>query len=134
MKNRSSALAVIIAVLFGGCLLGIAGYHFLGKEPQKNPALSDTQQTQTHAGRLSGRLQLTTEQDAQLKAILEDSRQQINTGKMELETKLQDIRTKTNERISAILTGEQKKIFMQLLSEAQSHKGTGSRGHGHGNH
>jgi Spy/CpxP family protein refolding chaperone len=134
MKTRSSALVVIIAVLFIGCLLGIAGYHFFGKEPQKTPAISDIQRTQVHAGRLSGRLQLTQEQDAQLKTILEESRQQIYTGRMEWDAKLQDIRAKTNEKITAILNGEQKKIFKQILSEAQSHEQSGAHGHGHGDH
>jgi Spy/CpxP family protein refolding chaperone len=134
MKNRSSALAVIVAVLLIGCLLGVAGYHFLGRGLQKHSAVSDTQRTQSHAGRLTGRLQLTKEQEAQLNAILEDSRRQINAGRTELESKLQDIRAKTNERIAAILNDEQKEKFKQLLSEADSHGRSSDQGRGHGDH
>ena len=32
MKNRARALAAIFAVLLIGCLLGMAGYHFWGRD------------------------------------------------------------------------------------------------------
>lgn len=128
MKSRSSALAVIIAVLFIGCLLGIAGYHFLGKGLSKHPEVSDSQRTQEHAEGLASRLQLTAEQEAQLRAILEDSRRQIAASRAEWDANLQDIRAKTNEKIAAILNEEQKSRFQQLLKKGDS-KG---RPHGSG--
>ena len=56
MKNRSSAVAVIIAVLLIGCLLGIAGYHFGGDRLQKHSASPDLQRSRGHAERLTSRL------------------------------------------------------------------------------
>jgi Spy/CpxP family protein refolding chaperone len=132
MKNRSSALAVIIAVLLIGCLLGMAGYHFLGKALQKHPPVSDLQRTQGHADRLAIRLNLTGEQEAKLKAMLEDSRRQIAASRTEWNAKLQDIRAKTNERIASILNEEQKKKFRQLLNEGDSHGRSPDQGRGHG--
>ena len=134
MKNRTRALAVIFAVLLLGCLLGIAGYHFLGRDYQKRPTVSDTQRAQSHTGRLASRLQLTKDQESQLNAILEDSRRQIDAGRKELESKMQTIRAKTNERIAAILNDEQRKKFQQYLSEAKSHGRPADQGRGRGGH
>ncbi len=134
MKSRSSAMAVIVAVLLFGCLLGMAGYHFWGRGLQPHSALSNTQRTQGHTGRLTSRLKLTEEQEAQLKVILEDSRRQINASRMEWDLKLQDIRTKTNERIAAILNEEQRKNFRQLIKDADPHGRSTDQGHGHGDH
>jgi len=134
MKNRASALAVILAVLLIGCLLGIGGYHFIGRGFQKHPTVSDTQRTQSHTERLASRLQLTKEQESQLHAILEDSRRQINAGRTELESKMQTIRAKVNERIAAILNDEQRRKFQQILSEAESRGRPADQGRNHGDH
>jgi Spy/CpxP family protein refolding chaperone len=134
MMNRTRALAVIFAVLLIGCLMGIAGYHFLGPGLQRHSAVSETQRAQSHTGRLTSRLQLTKEQEAQLNAILEDSRRQITAGRTELESKLQSIRAKTNEKIAAMLNDEQRKKFQQFLSEADSHGRSANQGRGHGDH
>jgi Spy/CpxP family protein refolding chaperone len=134
MKNRTRALAAILAVLLIGCLLGIAGYHYFGRGLQKHTVVSDTQRTQGHAGRLVDRLQLTKEQEAQLNVILEDSRRQIDAGRKELEFKMQAIRVKTNERIDAILNDEQRKKFQQFRSETKSHDRPANQGSGHGSH
>ena len=134
MKNRTRALAAIFAVLLIGCLLGMTGYHFWGRGLQKHSAVSDAQRTQGHAGRLADRLQLTKEQKAQLNAILEDSRRQIDAGRKELELKMQTIRAQTNEKIAAILNDEQRKNFQQFLGEAKSHERPANQGSGHGDH
>jgi Spy/CpxP family protein refolding chaperone len=134
MKNRTRALAAIFAVLLIGCLLGIAGYHFYGRGLKKHSAISDAQRAQGHAGRLADRLQLTKEQKAQLNAILEDSRRQIDARRKELELQMQTIRAKTNERIAAILNDEQRKNFQQFLGEAKSHERSATQGSGHGDH
>jgi Spy/CpxP family protein refolding chaperone len=134
MKNRLRALAVILAVLLIGCLLGIGGYHFLGRGLDNQAAVSDARRIQSHTGRLASRLQLTKEQEEQLKAILEDSRRQINTGRAEWESNMQAIRAKTNKKISAILNDEQRRMFQQYLNEAQSHGRPADQGRGHGDH
>jgi Spy/CpxP family protein refolding chaperone len=134
MKNRTRALAAIFAVLLIGCLLGMAGYHFWGRGLTKHSAISEAQRVQGHAGRLADRLQLTKEQKAQLNAILEDSRRQIDAGRKELESKMQTIRAQTNEKIAAILNDEQRKNFQQFLSEAKTHERPANQGSGHGDH
>ena len=134
MKTRTSALAVIAAVLLIGCLLGIAGFHFYERSLQKQQVASHTPGVQGHTGRLADQLQLNNAQKAQLNAILEDSRREIDAGRMEMESKMQAIRVKANEKIAVILNDEQKKKFQQILGEAGSHQQPEGRGHGHGGH
>ena len=119
MKNRTRALVAIFAVLLIGCLLGIAGYHFLGRDLQKHSAVSDVQRAQGHTGRLARPASVDQRAETQLNEILEDSRRQIDTGRKELESKMQTIRAKTNERIAAILNDEQRKKFQQILGRGQ---------------
>ena len=120
MKNRARALAVIIAILLAGCLLGIAGLHFWERGFRGRDAIPSTARGQGQTERLAKRLQLTPEQEAQLKAILEDSRRRINGSRAELEQKMETIRVQTNEKIAAILNDGQRKEFQRLLSEADA--------------
>lgn len=132
MKNRTSALAVIVAVLLIGCILGIAGYRFFERGSHGRPADAAVGRIPGHTGRLVEQLQLTGEQEKQLGIILEDSRRQIESGRIEWDSKLQEIRTKTNEKIAAILNDQQKQKFQTILSTAGSHGQPDDRGHGHG--
>jgi Spy/CpxP family protein refolding chaperone len=131
MRNRTRAFAVIVAVLLIGCVLGIAGYHLYERRFQRNPTSPATSHISGHTGRLADRLQLTKEQEQQLNKILYESRQQIEIGRRDLDSKLQEIRLKTNERITAILNEEQRKNFQQLVGNTGSHGGAGDQGHGH---
>ncbi len=132
MKNRTSALAVIFAVLLIGCALGIAGYRFFERKSHEGPGISSARTIPGHAGRLADQLELTTEQEKQLSVILQDSRSQIESGRKEWDSKLQGIRTKTNERIAQILTDQQKQKFQAILSTADSHGRLSNEGHGRG--
>jgi Spy/CpxP family protein refolding chaperone len=126
MKNRSRDIIVLVAVLLAGCLLGIAGNRYFERRFLKSPGYSTGLRTQSNPERLARRLQLTAEQEVQLKAILEDSRHQINAGTAELESKVEAIRSATNGKIAAILNDEQRKRFQQLLSEAEAHRRHGA--------
>ena len=132
MKNRTRALAVILAILLIGCILGIAGYRFFEGGSHARPAISSSGRVLGHTGRIADQLQLTKEQEKQLGEILDDSRRQIETGRKELDSKLQEIRTKTNARITAILNDEQRQKFQKILNTAGSHGRADDQGHGHG--
>jgi Spy/CpxP family protein refolding chaperone len=134
MKNRARALVVLIAVLLAGCLLGIAGHHFFERRFQASSGNSTALRGQGHQDRLAKRLQLTAEQEVQLKSILEESRRQINLGRAELEAKVEAIRSATNGRIAAILNEEQKKKFQQLMSEGESGRHAAGHSEGSGGH
>ncbi len=132
MKDRARALAVMIAILLAGCLLGIASLRIWERGFRGRDGSFLTPRAQGQTERLAKRFRLSAEQEAQLKAILEDSRRQINNGRAELETKLETIRKQTNEKIAAILNDEQKEAFRKLLSEAEAHRGHSGRGEGKG--
>jgi Spy/CpxP family protein refolding chaperone len=134
MKSRARALAVMIALLLAGCLLGIAGHHFWEMRFRERAAAPVAPQVQRQTDRLAKRLQLNAEQAAQLKAILDESRLRINAGRAEYDSKLEAIRAQTNEKIAAILNDEQRKRFQQLLSEADAHRRPADRGDGRGGH
>ncbi len=132
MKSRTSALAVILAVLLVGCVLGIAGYHLIQRGSHGRADLSSTGRITGHLGRLADQLQLTKEQEKQLGIILEDSRRQIETGRKDWDSKLQGIRTKTNERIASILNEEQKQKFRTILGSSGPHGRSDDQGHARG--
>ena len=130
MTNRTRALTVTFAVLLIGCVMGIAGYHLFERGSHARPAILSIGRTSGHTARLADQLQLTNEQEKQLGAILDDSRRQIETGRKEWDSRLREIRARTNERIAAILNDQQKQQFQKILSSAGSHGSTDGQGHG----
>jgi hypothetical protein len=132
MKNRARALTVLIAVLLAGFVLGIAGLHFWQQRTLRYGNLSTSSIVTGHPDRLVQQLQLTADQQRQLKTILEDSRNQINAASLENEQRLQDVRIRTNEKIIAILNEDQKKNFQQFLIEGDRHNAPAGRWNNHG--
>lgn len=133
MRTRQSALAVIVAVLLIGVLLGWGGHHFLGGRISGHPAVSEAERTRAHTDRLAARLDLTEAQQRQLHEILEESRGRIARGRTEWESELQAIRRETNDRVAAILDEGQKKKYLAILAEADrrgrpSREGRGGHG------
>jgi len=122
MKNRTQALAVLIAVFLVGCVLGVAGFRLWESRSQGEAVPLFPWREQGRAGRLVELLQLTPEQNAQLNAILQDTRRQIDASRLDTERKMDAIRTQANAKIEALLNDEQKKKFAQYVKE------TGSRG------
>lgn len=127
MKNRARALAVLIAVLLAGFILGIAGFHFWQQRPLRYRDFISPTRVQSRSDGLAERLQLTADQQQQFKAILEDSRRQIEGGSIEMAKKLEAIRTQTNDRITAMLSDEQKKMFRQYVTEDNLYRNPGGR-------
>lgn len=126
MKNRTQALAVLIAVFLVGCVLGIAGLRVWQNRLQGEGGFLFPWREQGRTNRLVELLQLTPEQNAQLNAILQDTRRQIDASRLETERKMDTIRAQANAKIEAILNDEQKKKFAQYVKEA------GSRGDSRG--
>jgi hypothetical protein len=70
--------------------------------------------------RLAAVLQLTPEQQVQLKAIYDELRQQLDAIHAEMSPKFDTVRARANERIASILNPDQKKRFEQFLQESGS--------------
>jgi len=111
-----------------------AGHHFWQMRVQERTVALTAPQVQRPTDRLAKCLQLSGEQAAQLNAILEESRRQINIGREEYDSKLRAVRTQTNDTIMAILNEEQRDRFRQLLDEADAHRRPAGREEGRGGH
>ena len=125
MNSRKSAIAVLIAVLLTGCLIGALGFWLWRNNNQGIPYANGSHGRHDPSIRIFSRLQLTPEQKNKLQEILDDSRRQINDCQEEMQDKMSNIRTHTNERISSILDEDQKSMFERLLIESESHGGEG---------
>ena len=135
MTSRSNALAVIAGVFLIGCLIGIAGHHFweVWEESfRKNSKVSEERKTQAQTERLTQRLRLNSQQEAQLKTILDESRREIYESRAEWESTLRDIRAHSNEKIIGILNDEQKNQFRLMLKNPDSRERANEKKRGDG--
>lgn len=73
------------------------------------------------------RLNLTEEQDAQVREILGDTRKQLQALRREAEPRVSEIRRQADERMQQVLTAEQWQQFRQMREET---RGRGRRGRG----
>ena len=115
-------LLVLIAILLAGCLLGVAGLHLWEKRSEGDHGYFFRGGDHGGQSRLAQRLGMSEEQQAKLKAIFDESRGEINASRAEMERKMDEIRSRTNGKIMAILTDEQKKRFEQFLKQAESRR------------
>ena len=130
MTSRKNAVAVLAAVLLIGCLLGAFGAWFWNRQPQSPVDLTGRTVRHDYSAEIIDRLQITSEQETQLREIIEDSRRRINACREELQEKMDGIRTDTNARIAAILDENQKNMFESLIRDAESRRGGGHHGRG----
>ena len=117
MNSRSRAIASLVAVFLLGCLCGASGLNLWFKKygwgRQNQPEMRRGERPNS----IFDQLKLTSEQQAKLKLILDESRTQIDNVRSEMGPKFNAVRDQTNLRISAILNEEQKKKFEQSLKE-----------------
>ena len=73
------------------------------------------------------RLQLSNEQETQVKQILDETRQQLDGLRKESEPRFDAIRQQADERLQKVLSAEQWKQFQQ---ERDAMRGRGRRGRG----
>ena len=118
MTNRVRTIMVLIAVLLIGCLLGVAGLHLWGERLSGSGRLAFLTREKGHSNKLIGLLQLTPDQQTQYKAILQDTRREVEASRAEMQRKMVGIRDQANVRIASILNEEQKKKFEQYLKDA----------------
>ncbi|MBN1569045.1 MAG: periplasmic heavy metal sensor [Acidobacteria bacterium] len=139
MTDRPRALAVLIAVFLVGAIAGASGSYFWLKQKTEAPGNHrrqdgppDIQGRQKWMNLLRS-LQLTPEQDARFKEIMMESwkemeplrkqgeplRRQMDAMRAEQMRKIEAIRIETNNKISAILSPEQRKKFEEFLKEAE---------------
>ena len=129
MNSRKNAIAVLIAVLLIGCLLGASGF-WLWRARDSGISHETGLESYDRSLRIFGHLDLTSDQKNSLQSILEESRRQITDCQGEMQNRMDAIRTQTNRKIGAILDDDQRKEFERLLREAESHRGQDHGGRG----
>ena len=67
--------------------------------------------------RMLGRLELTAEQEPQVRQILADARTQMREARRASEPRMDDIRRQTDERLQQVLTPEQWQRFQQMKQD-----------------
>jgi Spy/CpxP family protein refolding chaperone len=118
MNNRVRALESLIAVFLLGLLMGAGGALIWSHNGLPNGASWFS--TGGNRNHFSEMLNLTPEQDTQMKAIFQDTRRQTAALRDEMEPKFAAIRAEANGKIAALLNDEQKKKFEQYLKERDS--------------
>jgi Spy/CpxP family protein refolding chaperone len=122
MNSRSRAIASLAAVFLLGCLCGAGGLNLWIKQ---NGWSHQSQPEMRRGGRPNSifeQLKLSPEQQAKLKTILDESRNQIDALRSETGPKFDAVRAQTNLKISAILTEEQRKKFEQSTKEMEKRR------------
>jgi len=115
------AAAVVIFVLgFAAGALALNAYRGWSR--------AEAQPTQQDRFRqLSQRLQLSAEQQTQVRQVFDETRAQLDALSKESEPRVQEIRRQADERLRQTLTPEQWQQFQQMRDEMRQH---GRRGHG----
>jgi Spy/CpxP family protein refolding chaperone len=109
------AAALVIFVLgFAAGALALSAYRAWSR--------AEAQPTQQDRFKvLSQRLQLSAEQQAQVRQVFDDTRAQLDALRKESEPRVQEIRRQADERLRQALTPEQWQRFQQMRDEARQH-------------
>ena len=119
-KTRREAALLVLVVFLLGALLGGLANHLWGERVwgRQNPLGSPTRDQLV--GDLTHELQLNTDQQQQLRVIVDDTRAKIHAAYAPADAQREELRQQGRARIRAILTPEQLpkfEAFMQRLDE-----------------
>jgi Spy/CpxP family protein refolding chaperone len=115
-----AAAAVIFVLGFAAGALALNTYRAWSRAEAQ-----PTQQDRFKA--LSQRLQLSAEQQTQVRQVFDETRSQLDALRKESEPRVQEIRRQADERLRQPLTPEQWQQFQQMRDEMRQH---GRRGRG----
>jgi len=107
-----AAAAVIFLLGFAAGALALNSYR-AWRDAQAQPTQQD------RFRQMSQRLQLSAEQEAQVRRIFDDTRSQLDALRKESEPRVQEIRGQADERLRQALTPEQWQKFQQMRDEAR---------------
>ena len=124
MNDRLRALAVLAVVFLLGCMVGAACFLVWGGKvvAARSPRAGDTFARGERPFRLVERLNLSHDQEVQVRQILGESRKQMEAVRAETAPRFAAIRADMDKRISALLNDEQKKKFEEFLKEIESRR------------
>ena len=132
MKTRIQAIAILVAVLLLGCLIGSAGSWLrYGKRMnvQANEKREDAPLLpQNNEQHLSELLEMTSEQRVRYENVMKESRDELDILSREQQMKIDAVIAEANKKIQSILNAEQKTKLERSLQEINRGRERDSRG------
>lgn len=86
---------------------------------------TDRQSRQDRFGRVIDRLQLSAEQQTQVRQIFDETRRRLYALRRESDPRVNEIRRQADERLQQVLTPEQWQQFQQIMDEGRSSRRRG---------
>jgi periplasmic protein CpxP/Spy len=132
MSNSRWSILTILVMLFAGLMFAQTSQAPQTSTPDKHAAMHhNAESPEQHLQMLSDKLNLTDDQKAKLKPILEDQMQQMKAvrddtslSQDQKRAKVKSIHESFHEQINAVLTPEQQAKFKQMRQEQmEKHKG-----------
>ena len=114
-----TAAAIIFLLGFAAGALTLSAYR-AWRRTEAQPTRQD------RFRQLSERLQLSAEQETQVRQIFDETRSQLDALRKESEPRVQEIRRQADDRLRQTLTPEQWQRFQQMRDE-MSHRGRRGR-------
>jgi protein CpxP len=131
MSNSRCSILTILVLLAAGLTFAQPSQESQAPTPDKHAGMLPELSVDQHLRMLSERLNLTDDQKAKVKPILEDQTQQMKAvradsslSQEQKRAKMKSIHESSHDQINAVLTPEQQAKFKQMKQEhMQNHKG-----------
>jgi Spy/CpxP family protein refolding chaperone len=115
-RTRLKIWMVLVAVFVLGCVTGVA---LTGLYRSRASSGSEARERAMHERfeRMRTELNLTDQQTASVRTILDETRNEYRALRTELRPRFEEPRTKARSRIRALLTPEQQKKFDTMIAQ-----------------
>ena len=131
MSNPRWSILTILVLLAAGLTFAQPSQESQAQTPDKHAGMHHEESADQHLQMLSEKLNLTDDQKAKVKPVLQDQMQQMKAvredsslSEEQKRTKMKSIHESMHEQINAVLTPEQQVKFKQMKQEQmQKHKG-----------
>jgi hypothetical protein len=132
VRARIQAIAVLIAVLLLGCLIGAAGSWFRYRKYANVQAAAKNENLQLlpqyQEQRLPEMIGMTPEQKARFEDVMKESRQELAVLSKEQRLKINTVVIEANKKINSILDDEQKIKLETYLKDVNRRRERGFHG------
>jgi Spy/CpxP family protein refolding chaperone len=115
-KNKWQVRGAVLGIFLLGFLAGLLTLNFYHKWSDNEPRQMNNR---TGLEQTFERLQLTEEQQSQVRGIFDEARNQMREMRKESIGRRRELRRQTDERLQKVLNSEQWQQFQQIRNESQ---------------